>query len=115
MKKNLLALFALGAIYSAYAQDTNIKDAVIVKINPNTLFYNGGTVNVTTDAASATTEKIINQGNIQIKGLEAELNYDVIKNNNFNWSLRGNFTSLDYKVKSLYLNHFYLYLMNQTW
>ena len=68
MKKNLLALFALGAIYSAYAQDTNIKDAVIVKINPNTLFYNGGTVNVTTDAASATTEKIINQGNIQIKG-----------------------------------------------
>ena len=32
MKKNLLALFALGAIYSAYAQDTNIKDAVIVKI-----------------------------------------------------------------------------------
>ena len=67
MKKNLLALFALGAIYSAYAQDTNIKDAVIVKINPNTLFYNGGTVNVTTDAASATTEKIINKGIFKLK------------------------------------------------
>ncbi len=68
MKKNLLALFALGAIYSASAQDTYIKDAVIVKVNPNTLFYNGGNVSVDTDAAGGTTEKIINEGNIQIKG-----------------------------------------------
>ncbi len=70
MKKNLLALFALGAIYSASAQDTYIKDAVIVKVNPNTLFYNGGNVSVATDASTttATTEKIINQGNIQIQG-----------------------------------------------
>jgi len=70
VKKNLLALFALGAIYSASAQDTYIKDAVIVKVNPNTLFYNGGNVSVATDASTttATTEKIINQGNIQIQG-----------------------------------------------
>ncbi|MGV0979430.1 T9SS type A sorting domain-containing protein [Empedobacter falsenii] len=68
MKKNLLALFVLGAIYSASAQDTYIKDAVIVKVNPNTLFYNGGNVNVSTDQITATTEKIINQGNIQIQG-----------------------------------------------
>ena len=68
MKKNLLALFALGAIYSAYAQDTNINDAVIVKVNPNTLFYNGGNVNVSTSSTSGTTEKIINEGNIQVKG-----------------------------------------------
>ena len=61
---------------------------------PNTQYEGGGYVY----------SSITNAGNIQIKGLEAELNYDVIKNNNFNWSLRGNFTSLDYKVKSLYLN-----------
>lgn len=68
MKKNLLALVALSAMYSASAQDTYIKDAVIVKVNPSTLFYNGGNVNVKTDATSGTTEKIINNGNIQIQG-----------------------------------------------
>ena len=68
MKKNLLALFALAAIYSVSAQDTTINDAVIVKVNPNTLFYNGGNVNVKTTTTTATTEKIINQGNIQIQG-----------------------------------------------
>ncbi|WP_413532517.1 hypothetical protein [Empedobacter brevis] len=68
MKKNLLTLFVLGAIYSVNAQDTYIKDAVVVKVNTNTLFYNGGNVNVDTDSKSATTEKIINEGNIQIKG-----------------------------------------------
>ena len=64
MKKNLLALVALSAMYSASAQDTYIKDAVIVKVNPSTLFYNGGNVNVKTDATSGT----INEGNIQIQG-----------------------------------------------
>lgn len=68
MKKNLLALVALSAMYSASAQDTYIKDAVVVKVNPNTLFYNGGNVNVKTDATAGTTEKIINEGNIQIQG-----------------------------------------------
>lgn len=68
MKKNLLALVALSAMYSVSAQDTYIKDAVIVKVNPSTLFYNGGNVNVTTDATSGTTEKIINEGNIQVRG-----------------------------------------------
>lgn len=69
MKKNLLALFALSAMmYSASAQDTYIKDAVVVKVNPNTLFYNGGNVSVATDLPVATTEKIINEGNIQIQG-----------------------------------------------
>jgi len=71
MKKNLLALFALGAICSSLnAQNTFINDAVIVKVNPNTLFYNGGSVNVSTPTSNvnATTERIINQGNIQIKG-----------------------------------------------
>ena len=38
----------------------------------------------------------------------------MIKNNNFNWSLRGNFTSLDYKVKSLYLNQTDLSLDSYT-
>lgn len=68
MKKNLLALFALSAIYSVSAQNTSINDAVIVKVNPNTLFYNGGSVSVTTTTAGGTTEKIINQGNIQVQG-----------------------------------------------
>ncbi|WP_374329165.1 SusC/RagA family TonB-linked outer membrane protein [Soonwooa sp.] len=45
---------------------------------------------------------ITNAGNIQIKGFESELNIDVIRNSNFDWSLRGNVSILDYKVKSLY-------------
>ncbi|WP_313385369.1 T9SS sorting signal type C domain-containing protein [Chishuiella sp.] len=69
MKKNLLALFALSGIFSTtYAQDTYINDAVVVKVNPNTLFYNGGAVAVNTTNTTATTEKIINEGNIQIEG-----------------------------------------------
>lgn len=68
MKKNLLAIVALGAIYSVNAQDTYIIDNVIVKVNPNTLFYNGGNVNVKTSSTTAETEKIINNGNIQIAG-----------------------------------------------
>ena len=61
---------------------------------PNTQYEGGGYIY----------SSITNAGNIEIKGLEAELNYDVIKNDKFNWSLRGNVTSLAYKVKSLYLN-----------
>ncbi|WP_313375603.1 T9SS sorting signal type C domain-containing protein [Chishuiella sp.] len=69
MKKNLLALFALGGIFStSYAQDTYINDAVVVKVNPSTLFYNGGAVAVNTSNTTDTTEKIINEGNIQIEG-----------------------------------------------
>jgi len=70
MKKNLLALFALGGIFStSYAQtNTYINDAVVVKVNPSTLFYNGGAVAVNTSNTTDTTEKIINEGNIQIEG-----------------------------------------------
>lgn len=69
MKKNLLALFALGTICTSLnAQNTFINDAVVVKVNPNTLFYNGGSVTVNTPSSTGTTEKIINQGNIQVRG-----------------------------------------------
>lgn len=68
MKKNLLALSFLSLSALSYAQDTYIKDAVTVKVNPNTLFYNGGKVTITSDDNDATTEKIINEGNIKIVG-----------------------------------------------
>lgn len=70
MKKNLLTLFTLFLMYNnTYAQtNTYINDAVVVKVNPNTLFYNGGSVAVATTANSSTTEKIINEGNIQVVG-----------------------------------------------
>ena len=68
MKKNLLALTLLGLSTLSFGQDTYIKDAVIVKVNPNTLFYNGGSVKVSTTETAGTTEKIINNGNIKIVG-----------------------------------------------
>lgn len=45
---------------------------------------------------------VTNAGNIEIKGLESELNADVIRSANFDWTLRGNISFLKYKVKSLY-------------
>ena len=69
MKKNLLALFALGAVYSASAQNTYIGNKAIVKVNPNTLFYNGGDVNLSADKPLTSADTIVrNQGNIQIQG-----------------------------------------------
>ncbi|QLL58942.1 MULTISPECIES: T9SS type A sorting domain-containing protein [Empedobacter] len=69
MKKNLLALFVLGAIYSASAQDTYIGNKAIVKVNANTLFYNGGNVTLNADKPIVTADTIVrNQGNIQIQG-----------------------------------------------
>ncbi|MGV0921433.1 T9SS type A sorting domain-containing protein [Empedobacter falsenii] len=64
MKKNLLALFVLGAIYSASAQDTYIGDKAVVKVNSNTLFYNGG--NVTLNATNIPV--VSNEGNVFING-----------------------------------------------
>lgn len=69
MKKNLLslALILSAGIYTS-AQNTYINDAVTVKVNPNTLFFHGGDVNVKTSNTDSPTAKIINDGNIQING-----------------------------------------------
>ncbi|MFC5874657.1 TonB-linked outer membrane protein, SusC/RagA family [Chryseobacterium arachidis] len=45
---------------------------------------------------------ITNAGNIEIKGLESELNVEIIKSADFDWSVRGNISMLKYQVKSLY-------------
>ncbi|MDH1602024.1 T9SS type A sorting domain-containing protein [Empedobacter sp. GD03739] len=63
MKKNLLALFALGAIYSASAQTTYVKDQAVVAVKPNTLLYMGNGLEISSSKANT----IINEGNIQIK------------------------------------------------
>ncbi|MFV0138731.1 T9SS sorting signal type C domain-containing protein [Empedobacter falsenii] len=69
MKKNLLALFALSAMYSASAQDTYIGNQAIVKVNTNTLFYNGGNVTLNANKPVTANDTIVrNQGNIQIQG-----------------------------------------------
>ncbi|GEN68893.1 SusC/RagA family TonB-linked outer membrane protein [Chryseobacterium rhizosphaerae] len=45
---------------------------------------------------------VTNAGNIEIKGLESELNVDIIRSKDFDWSVRGNISMLKYNVKSLY-------------
>ena len=42
-----------------------------------------------------------NVGNLQNKGLEAELSYDVIKNSNWTWNVHGNLTNIKNKLLSL--------------
>lgn len=70
MKKNLLTLSFLVACISTYAQDTYIGDKAIVKVQPNTLFYNGGNVKLAPSQAPGTalTNIVLNEGNIQIEG-----------------------------------------------
>ena len=62
MKKNLLALLALGAIYSANAQTAYIKDQAKVVVKPNTLLYMGNGLEI----SSSTPETVVNEGNIAI-------------------------------------------------
>ncbi|QTV06091.1 T9SS type A sorting domain-containing protein [Faecalibacter bovis] len=63
MKKNLLTLSLIASVFT-YAQDTYIGSNAVVKVQPNTLFYNGG--NVTLSPAS--NEVVKNEGNILVKG-----------------------------------------------
>ncbi len=43
----------------------------------------------------------VNAGEIKTEGVELELNYDVVRSKNFDLSVYGNVTNLDYKVNSL--------------
>ncbi|MEJ5051273.1 SusC/RagA family TonB-linked outer membrane protein [Chryseobacterium culicis] len=45
---------------------------------------------------------VTNAGNIEIKGFESELNIDIIRSKDIDWSVRGNISMLKYNVKSLY-------------
>jgi ferric enterobactin receptor len=42
-----------------------------------------------------------NVGDLENKGIEAELSYDVIKNSNFSWNLHGNITNVKNKLLAL--------------
>ena len=69
MKKNLLAITMLVVTSIAYAQDTYIGDKAVVKVQPNTLFYNGGNVSIapnTQITGTSLTEIVKNQGYIEI-------------------------------------------------
>lgn len=65
MKKNLLALFSVGALISLNAQtalNTYIGDKAVVKVEANTLFYNGGNLSIASDVEKT----VINEGNIHV-------------------------------------------------
>ena len=68
MKKNLLTLSILLFSIHSIAQDTFIGDKAIVKVENNTLFYNGGSLKLSPSNASGTplTKVISNDGNIII-------------------------------------------------
>lgn len=70
MKKNIFILPFITAAILANAQDTYIGNKAVVKVSKNTLFYNGGSLNLQGEptAAGALQEKvIINDGNIHVK------------------------------------------------
>ena len=69
MKKDLLALSLVIATSLCYAQDTYIGNKVIVKVQPNTLFYNGGDVNIynnTQNTGTTLAEVVKNEGFVEI-------------------------------------------------
>ena len=70
MKKNLLTLSFLAASAFAFAQDTYIGDKAVVKVQPNTLFYHGGNVKLSssTGTGASLTQVVKNEGNIKIQG-----------------------------------------------
>ncbi|MBS7334026.1 MAG: hypothetical protein KIG88_10570 [Weeksellaceae bacterium] len=77
MKKNLLTLSLIASVFT-YAQDTYIGSNAVVKVQPNTLFYNGG--NVTLNAVTNTAEIVKNQGNIVINNTFESTSSPVILN-----------------------------------
>lgn len=112
MKKNLLTLSILLFSIHAVAQDTFIGDKAIVKVESNTLFYNGGSLKLATSNASGTslTKVVSNDGNIVINNgytndlpanngeaffnnyLESQKYGQVIINNNNSASTTGKLT-----------------------
>ena len=70
MKKNLLTLSILLLSIHSIAQDTYVGDKAVVKVEANTLFYNGGNFVLNASANSSTANSldnvVINKGNIII-------------------------------------------------
>lgn len=71
MKKNYLSFFTILLIAASGAnlqgQDTYVTGPAKIKVNSNTLFYQGGTFNIVNSAAGAT-NTVINEGNIKVVG-----------------------------------------------
>ena len=65
MKKNLLTLSLVASVFT-YAQDTYIGTNAVVKVQANTLFYNGGNVTLSTDGTALSDGIVKNDGNIVI-------------------------------------------------
>lgn len=85
-----IAMFKNRIKLSAEVFKDNRKDFLYAI--PNTQYEGGGYLY----------SSITNAGNIEIKGLESELSIDVIKSQDFDWTVRGNISMLKYQVKSLY-------------
>ena len=53
------------------------------------------------DPSSGYSTRIINAGKVSNKGIEIEVDGDIIKKENFGWSLFGNYTAFDTKIEEL--------------
>lgn len=65
MKKTLLTLSLIASVFT-YAQDTYIGSNAVVKVQPNTLFYNGGNVTLDATGTGIANGIVKNDGNIVI-------------------------------------------------
>lgn len=61
-------------------------------------------VEVSLDGATGYSSIVLNSGQTTSKGIELGLSSDIIKNDNFTWSLGVNFATLSKKVDELYTN-----------
>lgn len=87
MKKNLLTLSMVLLSIHSIAQDTYIGDKAIVKVEENTLFYNGGSLKLTsTPAGTPLTKVVSNNGNIVINN-----NYENLITNNTGGEFYNNY------------------------
>ena len=89
----------LGIDLSMYNRRFRVS-AEVFKDNRNDFIYNISSTPY--EAGGYLYSSIANSGAIEIKGFEAEVGFDVIRTEDFDFTLRGNVSVLKYNVESLY-------------
>jgi outer membrane receptor protein involved in Fe transport len=88
--------------------DIGIDFKVFNKLSGSVAYFNKETYDllqsVPLSITSGHTSILKNIGTVVNKGYEVELTYDIVNTQNFNWSVSGNYASLDNKVTELALD-----------
>ena len=75
------------------------------KLSGSVSYYNRNTFdllqNVPISLTQGSTSQLMNVGSVLNKGIEVDLNYSIIRGNDFNWSISGNYAHNDNNVEKL--------------